>query len=35
TESNHIITNEQRLILKQAVTINTTILSDILIDLLD
>ncbi|UJR09228.1 hypothetical protein I4U23_013475 [Adineta vaga] len=35
TENNQIITNEQRLILKQAITINTTILSDILLDLLD
>ncbi|CAF2641902.1 unnamed protein product [Rotaria sp. Silwood2] len=34
-ENNHIITNEQRLIFKQAITINTTILSDILMDLLD
>jgi hypothetical protein len=35
TENNHIITNEQRSVLKQAITINTTILSDILMDLLD
>ena len=35
TENNQIITNEQRLVLKQAITINTTILSDILMDLLD
>ncbi|CAF1101711.1 unnamed protein product [Adineta ricciae] len=35
TENDQILTNEQRLILKQAVTINTTILSDILLDLLD
>ena len=34
TENNHI-TTEQRLILQQTVTINTTILSDILMDLLD
>ncbi|CAF1024454.1 unnamed protein product [Rotaria sordida] len=34
-ENNHIITNEQRLIFKQAIIINTTILSDILMDLLD
>jgi hypothetical protein len=35
TENNFMLTNEQRLILKQAITINTTILSDILMDLLD
>ncbi|CAF1356724.1 unnamed protein product [Adineta steineri] len=35
TENNEIINTEQRLILKQAITINTTILSDILMDLLD
>jgi hypothetical protein len=35
TENNQMINNEQRLILKQAIIINTTILSDILIDLLD
>jgi hypothetical protein len=35
TENNFILTNEQRFIFKQAITINTTILSDILMDLLD
>jgi hypothetical protein len=35
TENHLMLTNEQRLLLKQAATINTTILSDILIDLLD
>lgn len=35
TENNSMLTNEQRLILKEAITINTTILSDILMDLLD
>ncbi|CAF1056549.1 unnamed protein product [Rotaria sp. Silwood1] len=34
-ENNHMLTNEQRFIFKQAITINTTILSDILMDLLD
>jgi hypothetical protein len=35
TEKNFLLTNEQRAIFKQAITINTTILSDILMDLLD
>jgi len=35
TENNFMLTNEQRLILKQSIQINTTILSDILMDLLD
>lgn len=34
-ENNHILTYEQRLIFKQVISINTTILSDILMDLLD
>jgi hypothetical protein len=35
TENHLMLTNEQRTMLKQTITINTTILSDILMDLLD
>ena len=35
TENPSMLSNDQRAILKQAITINTTILSDILMDLLD